>query len=227
MCSPWGSPQGSEVNAEHTGTLLEAHSGWILLLSKLFIYLNSVRTSHLPSFLFNLQETKKNTSGFLCCVDPLMCRAVPPSCILLLTVKAEMHPELCRTLPAPSLTQCTPNTTSVELQPGPQPSMAAFLHISLHYLTACEKGAWAAKPSLQLTTQQPQHKVFETTLLLDFPFWYNQNKTSQRLLFRKFQIPLLLLEPESRFLITAPYSHLPFSGYNSDNHEDMGFSCGF
>lgn len=27
MCSPWGSPQGSEVNAEHTGTLLEAHSG--------------------------------------------------------------------------------------------------------------------------------------------------------------------------------------------------------
>lgn len=87
--SPRGSPQSSEVNAEHTETLLEAHSAWILLLSTLFIYLNSVRTSHLPSFLFNLQEPKKNTSGFLSCVDPVMCRAVTPGRILLLIVEAE------------------------------------------------------------------------------------------------------------------------------------------
>lgn len=209
VCSPYRSPQGSEVNAEHSGTLLEAHSGWILLVSMLFIYLNSVKTSHLPSFLFNLQEIKKNTSGFLCCVDPLMCRAVTPSCILLLIVQVEMHPELCRTLTAHSLTQNTnPRPLLCNYHPGPQASMhVRFLHTSHHYFTTCEKWAWEPKQLLQQTTQWPQHKVFNTTLLLDFPFWYNQNKTSQWLLFRKFRISLLLPDTESRFLITFPHTH--------------------
>lgn len=139
--SPYGSPQGSEVNPEHSGTLLEAHSGRILLISTLFIYLNSVKTSHLPSFLFNLQETKKNTSGFLCCVDPAMCRAVTPSCILLLIVQVEMHPELCRTLTAHSLTQnANPTPLLCNYHPGPQASVyVRFLHTSHHYFTPCEK----------------------------------------------------------------------------------------
>lgn len=138
----------------------------MLLLSTLFIYLNSERTSHLPSFLFNLQETKKNTSGFLCCVDPLMCRAVTPCCILLLIVKAEMCPEFCRTLTAHSLTQnINPTPAMWNYHPGPQPSMCVrFLHTSHHYFTACEKWAWAPKQSLQQTTQWPQHKLFETAL---------------------------------------------------------------
>lgn len=70
--------QGSEVNAKQTGTLQEEHSWWILLRSLLFIYPNSVKTNHLPPFLFNLQETKKNTSGFRHCVDPKMCRTGTP-----------------------------------------------------------------------------------------------------------------------------------------------------
>lgn len=145
VCSPCGSPQGSEVTTEHTGTLLEAHSGWMLPVSAFFIYLNSVRTSHLPSFLFNLQETKKNTSGFLCCVDPVMCRAVPPSCILLLIVEVEMSAELCRTLPAHSLTQnVTPTAPGCNYHPGSQPcTCVRSLHTSHHYLTTCEKWAWA------------------------------------------------------------------------------------
>jgi len=58
----------------------------------LFIYPYSVKTSHLSSFLFNLQETKKNKSGFRRCADPVMCRAVPPTYILLLIAKIEIHP---------------------------------------------------------------------------------------------------------------------------------------
>lgn len=110
----------------------------------LFIYLNSARTSHLPSFLFNLQVTKKNTSGFLCCVGPLMCKAVTPSCGLLLTGKVEMHPELCRTLTAHSLTlNVHPTPPRCNYHPCPQPSMCVrFLHTMLHYSTACEKWAW-------------------------------------------------------------------------------------
>lgn len=181
----------------------------MLLVSTLLIYLNSVRTSHLPSFLFNLQETKKNTSGFLCCVDPVMCRAVTPSCILLLIVEVEMRPELCRTLTAHSLTQNVNLTPPLcNYHPGPQPSTCVrFLSTSHHYFPTCEKWAWAPEQSLQQTTQRPQHKLCETTLLLDFPFGYNQNRIGQWLLFRKFCISLLSLEPESWFLITFPYSH--------------------
>lgn len=113
VCSPYGSPQSSQVNAEHTETLLEAHSGWILLLSTHFIYLNSVRTSHLPSFLFTMQETKKNTSGFLCCVDPLMCRAVTPGRILRLIVKVATLPRALQdTQGSFPDTKCKPSTST-------------------------------------------------------------------------------------------------------------------
>lgn len=222
VCSPCGSPQSSEVNAEHAETLLEALSAWILLLSTLFIYLNSVRTSHLPSFLFNLQETKKNTSGFLCCVDPVMCRAVTPGRILLVIVEAETpkssagHSGLLSWHKIQTQHQHWVITTLSTALPTPalgnyhsvhSPPCVQDFCTSHHYFSACEKRAWAPKQSLQQTTQRPQHQLFETILLLDFPFWYNQNKISQWLLFGKFCISLLLLQPESWFLITLPYSH--------------------
>lgn len=120
----------------------------MLLVSTLLIYLNSVRTSHLPSFLFNLQETKKNTSGFLCCVDPVMCRAVTPSCILLLIVEVEMRPELCRTLRAHSLTQNVNLTPPLcNYHPGPQPLHLCKIseHITslFPYLWEMSLGTWA------------------------------------------------------------------------------------
>lgn len=114
MCSLCWSLQGSEVNSKHAETLLEEHSWWIPLRSMLFIYPNSVKTSHLPSFLFNLQETKKNKSGFRRCVDPMMCRAVTPTYILLLISKTEIHPAILQDIHSPfPYTKYITNTTAM------------------------------------------------------------------------------------------------------------------
>lgn len=138
-----------------------------------FIYLNSVKTSHLPSFLSNLQETKKNRSGFRRCADPMMCTAVTPTYILLLIAKIEIHPAALRdTHCSFPYTKYISNSTAISnYHPRPCTSTVE----TYECITSLFYHLWEISMGIQedfysIQYKAPSREYFHATSLFDLPF---------------------------------------------------------
>lgn len=159
MCSLCWSLHGLEVNAKHP----EKAQMMNIMALCFFIYLNPVKTSHLPSFLFNLQETEKNRSGFRRCADPMMCTAVTPTYILLLIAKTEIHPAALRdTRCSFPYTKYISNSTAISnYHPRPQTStVETYECITSLFYHFWEISMGIPKRFLQHPVQSPKQRIF-------------------------------------------------------------------